>query len=156
MKNIVILGLDYEYNIKVGKTLSDNLGMFFLDFKEYVEYNLFSTKDMLEKCGKEYLLKQEKKCVESASEFENTVICMPYSYFFEQNAYKLFKSAYKVYVYFSKNKLSKLYSGDTRAVDLIVFSDRDKDLTNVSDLKLCVGNKKITTLCQDISKKIEG
>ena len=92
MENIVILGLDYEYNLKIGKILSDSLGMFFLDFKDYVEYSLFSTKDMLEKCGVEYLEKQQKKCLMSASEFENTVLCIPYNYFFEQDNNKLFES----------------------------------------------------------------
>ncbi len=156
MENIVILGLDYEYNIKVGKTLSDDLGMFFLDFKEYVEYNLFSRKDMLEKCGKGYLALQERKCVASASEFENTVICMPYSYFCNEDAHKLFTSAYKVYLYFSKNKLKKLpVIEDTITVDLITFSDRDEDITKVCNLKICVGNKKIATICRDISKNVE-
>lgn len=153
-KNIVILGLNYEYNTNVGKLLSDNLGMFFLDFKEYVEYSLFSTKDILEKCGKEYLMEQEKKCVKSASEFENTVICMPYSYFFDENANKLYENAQKVYVYFSKNKL-KNNTNDTTPVDVIAFDDRDEQLKNECDIKVTVGNKKIDTVCNEIKMKLE-
>ncbi len=156
MKNIVILGLDYEYNLKIGKLLSDSLGMFFLDFKEYVEYSLFSTKDMLEKCGVEYLEKQQKKCLISASEFENTILCIPYGYFFEQDANKLFESTEKFYIYFSKNKLSKIEDADTLKVDLMVFSDRDLQLSNACNHKICVGNKKLETVEGEIMKILEG
>lgn len=156
MENIVILGLDYEYNLKIGKILSDSLGMFFLDFKDYVEYSLFSTKDMLEKCGAEYLEKQQKKCLMSASEFENTVLCIPYNYFFEQDNNKLFESAQKFYIYFSKNKLSKIVDADTLSVDLMVFSDRDYELNKACNHKIKVANKKIETVKCEILKILEG
>ncbi len=156
MENIVILGLDYEYNLKIGKILSDSLGMFFLDFKDYVEYSLFSTKDMLEKCGVEYLEKQQKKCLMSASEFENTVLCIPYNYFFEQDNNKLFESAQKFYIYFSKNKLSKIVDNDTLSVDLMVFSDRDFELNKACNHKIKVANKKIETVKCEILKILEG
>ena len=39
--------------------------MYFLDVEEFVNYNLFSKNDMLQKCGIDYLTKQEIKQIAS-------------------------------------------------------------------------------------------
>ncbi len=156
MKNIVILGLNYEYNIQIGQLLTEKLDMYLLDFKQYVEYDLFSTKDMLEKCGVDYLNKQEKKCLKKCSEFEKSVICVPYSYFFDEDAYKLFKSDYIVYLYFSKQKLQNVKSDDTLALDLIVFDERDQDLSENCNKKIVVSNKKPQTIVNEIISYVRG
>ena len=151
-KNIVILGINYEFNLKVAQELSECIDMYFLDVEEFINYSLFSKVEMLQKCGVEYMTKQENSAVKSCAEFEKTIICIPHLYFFRDNMYKNFiQDSYIIYLYFSKDELDKMQNvSKTFEVDMIAFEDRNIDFE-----KVC--NKKIDTLekdCDAIVKEI--
>ena len=157
--NIIILGLDYKYNLEIGKLLADKTNLYFLDVMEYVNYTLFSRKDMKEKCGVEYLEKQENSAIKGCLEFENTVMTFPYLYFVRnKNNIDLKSNAKIVYLYFSKKNLTKKTDDgefwETLSVDIIVFDDRDKEMSSVSDLKIIVKNKKKQTVIKEIVEKL--
>ena len=159
--NIVIVGLDYEYNLKVSKSLAELTDLYFLDVKEYINYALFSRSDMLEKCGVEYLEKQETSAIKGCSNFENSIICIPCEYFLKNHMYENFyEGSHIIYLYFSKSKLKKvaetIKEDSYLPIDLIVFEDRDLELKNVSNLKICVGNKTIKTVANEIINFVEG
>ncbi len=157
--NIIIIGLDYKYNLAIGKLLADTTSLYFLDVNEYVNYALFSRKDMQEKCGVEYLEKQENSAIKGCLEFENTVMTFPYLYFQRiYNNEKFKANANVVYLYFSKEYLTKKIDDnsylETLSVDIIAFNDRDKDLNNASDIKINVRNKKKETILKEILEKL--
>ena len=156
--NIVIIGLDYEYNINIGQALSNVTDMYFLDVLEYINYSLFSREEMLDKCGIEYLEQQENSAIKSCSNFENTVMCIPYQYFFRNENYKLFQqSCFIIYLHFSKEKLLTVFkklSSSTLTVDLIAYNDREGNLCKVADKKIIVGNKQQKTIINEILKLV--
>ena len=157
--NIIIIGLDYKYNLEIGKLLADTTNLYFLDVMEYVNYTLFSRKDMQEKCGVEYLEKQENSAIKGCLEFENMVMTFPYVYFNRNANNEKFRSnATVIYLYFSKEKLTKKIDDnsflDTLSVDVIAFNDRDKELNNASDIKINVRNKKKQTVINEIVEKL--
>ena len=77
---IVIVSLCDEFSKKVGKTLSQDLGMMFCDTKDLVEYELID-KDALKKIStKEYLEGAEKKVLAHIASFENVVVAISFDY----------------------------------------------------------------------------
>ena len=157
--NIIVIGLDYKYNLMIGKCLADAMSLYFLDADEYVNYALFSRKDMQEKCGIAYLEKQENSAINSCLEFENTVITLPYLYLSRNKSNKKFKNnATIVYLYFSKENLTKKINSnsfsETLSIDVIAFDDRDKELTDMCDIKIYVRNKKKNTVLKEILDKL--
>ena len=126
--------------------------MYFLDVEELVNYNLFSKTEMLEKCGIEYLTKQETAVVKSCAEYENTIMCMPYSYFFRDDMYVNFtNNSYIIYLYFSKENLSKKQNlSKVFDVDMIVFDKRNDDFNRICNKKINVSNKKNETIINEI------
>lgn len=153
--NIVILGLDYEYNLDIAQLLADKTSLYFLDVKQYLNYSLFSRQEMEAKCGIDYLIKQENSVVKSCADFENTIICMPYMYFFRDNIYqRFFDNCEIIYLYFSKQKLQKIAynnsSDNTLAIDILAFEDRNADINKISNIKVCVSNKNKQTVVKEI------
>lgn len=151
-KNIIIIGIDYKYNLNIAQLLSESIDMYFLDVEELVNYNLFSKSEMLEKCGIEYLTKQETSVIKSCADYENTIMCMPYSYFFRNKMYTNFlDNSYIIYLYFSKKTLLKKKDlSKTFNTDMIVFEERDNNLNNICNKKINVSNKKNETIVNEI------
>lgn len=79
--NLVIIGFEKEFNKKLCIYLADKLDMFFVDVKELIEYDLVNSKEALLRCGKEYIEKEERKTVRNVSEYENSVVNIPYDIF---------------------------------------------------------------------------
>ena len=151
-KNIVILGLDFEYNIHIAELLVKSLDMYFLDVNHYLSYSLFSRSEMLQKCGLEYLTNQENNILRACADFENTIMCIPYTFFFRNEIYKDFlENSYITYVYFSKEKLKDCCSEtNTLDIDLLVFEDRDMEMKRIANKVICVSNKKDKTVVNEI------
>ncbi len=158
-QNIVIVGLNYKYNLMIGKILANNFNMYFLDALEYVNYSLFSRNDMLEKCGIEYLNNQENKAIKSCSEFENSVICIPCDLFLRNQNFEKFKTTSNiVYLYFSQERLTNLINdsndNNIAKVDLLVFEDRNNDLQKICDIMIKISNKKSQTIVKEIDRTL--
>lgn len=159
--NIVIIGLNYEYNLDICDMLADKTGMFFLDVNQFLNYSLLSRKNMEELCGIEYLEQQEDSVVKSCSEFENSVICMPHMYFLRNEQYKNFDGSVIIYIRNSKEYLEKLNNitdqmYNTLPVDVIGFEDKDIELKDISYLTVNVKNKKKETIVNEILTKLGG
>ena len=151
-KNIVILGMNYKYNLNIGELLSQSTDMYFLDVEEFINYRLISKIEMLEKCGIDYLTKQENTAVKSCAEFEKTIICMPYTYFFRDKMYQNFlQNSYLIYLYFSKDAMEKSQDASkTFDVDMLVFEERNADFLKVCNKKIDVDSKDIDTVVNEI------
>ena len=140
--NIVVIGLDYEYNLKIGKLIADKINLYFLDVLQYINYSLFSIKDIIEKFGIEYLERKENSVVSSCAEFENTVICIPYMYFFRNNQYERFLNNSNI-IYLEKQikNIDTKNLEDTLLIDLIAKEDRILDFEKVCNKKITTKNK---------------
>ena len=157
MKNkIIIIGLDYEFAKSVANLLADESDAFFLDVDDYISYSLFDRNAMKEKCGIEYLIKQEQKAIKDCLDFENAVINFSYEYFCTNEIYSLFKpSSIVIYLKQSKQTLAPKLSNET-PTNIICYNERNKMLTQISDFVVNVGNKKQTTIIKEIINHIVG
>lgn len=126
--NLVVVGFEYEFNKKLCIYLADKLDMFFVDVKELIEYDLVNSKEALLRCGKEYIEKEERKTVRNVSEYENTVVNIPYDLFvnnrdfFKNNNINIFIKPFKV-----------------DDIDMLVMEDRIALLKN--DCKIFIENR---------------
>lgn len=143
--NLVVVGFEYEFNKKLCIYLADKLDMFFVDVKELIEYDLVNSKEALLRCGKEYIEKEERKTVRNVSEYENTVVNIPYDLFvnnrdfFKNNNINIFIKPFKV-----------------DDIDMLVMEDRIALLKN--DCKIFIENSEnsVESCYNKIITKLKG
>lgn len=143
--NLVVVGFEYEFNKKLCIYLADKLDMFFVDVKELIEYDLVNSKEALLRCGKEYIEKEERKTVRNVSEYENTVVNIPYDLFvnnrdfFKNNNINIFIKPFKV-----------------DDIDMLVMEDRIALLKN--DCKIFIENREnsVESCYNKIITKLKG
>lgn len=143
--NLVVVGFEYEFNKKLCIYLADKLDMFFVDVKELIEYDLVNSKEALLRCGKEYIEKEERKTVRNVSEYENTVVNIPYDLFvnnrdfFKNNNINIFIKPFKV-----------------DDIDMLVMEDRIALLKN--DYKIFIENSEnsVESCYNKIITKLKG
>ena len=131
--NILIISLDEKFSKNVSSLLASELDMYFVDCKELIEYDLINPKDVLEKCGLEYLRKKERGVLSNACEYQNTVISINYSLY--SLNYDLFKYSLVVYLKIDEKSLSEVVNNIeeknyndflTEKADIIVDADIKK------------------------------
>ena len=143
--NLVVVGFEYEFNKKLCIYLANKLDMFFVDVKELIEYDLVNSKEALLRCGKEYIEKEERKTVRNVSEYENTVVNIPYDLFvnnrdfFKNNNINIFIKPFKV-----------------DDIDMLVMEDRIALLKN--DYKIFIENSEnsVESCYNKIITKLKG
>lgn len=143
--NLVVVGFEYEFNKKLCIYLADKLDMFFVDVKELIEYDLVNSKEALLRCGKEYIEKEERKTVRNVSEYENTVVNIPYDLFVNNRDF------------FKNNNINifiKPFKADD--IDMIVMEDRIALLKN--DCKIFIENREnsVESCYNKIITKLKG
>jgi shikimate kinase len=111
----------------VTKILSEKLDMFLLDLKELIAFELADRENIIEKCGLDYFLNLEKKTIQSAASFENTIIVSNYDLFTYRQNYVFFKPvSISFYLRFSKNNLKE--ENEVDSLNIMAFEARDKSL----------------------------
>ena len=159
IKNVVIIGLYYEYNIEIAQSVADSLEAYFLNGDEYVNYQLQNKKNMKELCGAEYLKAQENKAIKGCAEFENSIITIPSHYFLRDNQYKNFDNSLIIYIRFSKDKLTKQskigFVDEFIVPNLLTYAQKDLELEKLAKYTINVRNKKKSTIEDEIKKCLE-
>lgn len=103
--SILITCLDEEVGSKLSQQFADLLGLHFACCKEILEYDLFDSGAILQKCGAEYLEKREKSIMRDISSYEDSVIFINYDLY--QNNMLLFEDLHpSIYLSIPKRKLS--------------------------------------------------
>lgn len=130
MKRIVIISLADEFGSKTSEIVAGDLDMFFLKLDDYVDYNLFNSDEVLSRCGIEYFKKQEKKILNNAIEFLNTLYYTSYELFINnREIFAKFECEY-IYIALSLIQLKELKE-KSFSINNIAFQDRDNFLRTV-------------------------
>ncbi|MEW8955691.1 shikimate kinase [Clostridium sp.] len=100
MKNIILIGMSGCGKTTVGKALSENLGMKFMDTDDEIEKKEgISTSNIFKLKGEKYFRKVEKNLIEEISALENTVIATGGGMaVFEDNINKLNEIGYTIFL----------------------------------------------------------
>lgn len=156
--NILIVGLIDEFNKNIAYEVSNRLGVYFLDIKDLIEYEITDRQNMIDLCGIEYLEKQEYKIINSVTGFENTIITISNEIFTKWDAYNIFNdSCIILYLRLSENEINEYFTANGNKFNLnqIVFKDRDDYLTSNSKITINVKINSPEKAIKDIIKQIE-
>lgn len=129
MKKKVIVALADAFTNKVTKMVANDLGLYFLNLDDYVDYNIFDSERILAKCGIEYLKQQEAKYIQDALVLENMMFYCSYELMI--NNLNLFENCEIIYVALSKEQLTKLRE-KTFEINELAFEDRDAFLKSIA------------------------
>lgn len=138
--NILIVSLNDRFSKNIATNLASNLNMFFSDCYELVVYDLINPKEVLEKCGLEYLKRREKNVLENCAEYTNTVFSINFDYIKEHLS--IFDKSLIIYLDLPENKVTKV-------ANKIDYANRSDFLKVTSDIVIKIDKcliKKTTSM----------
>lgn len=146
--NLVLVCLDGEFNKMICKELADKLDMFFADLKDYIEYDLLDSKEVLEKCGLEYFAEREFHASKSFAKFENAVLTVDYD-LFKQNRNAFTNKNMIIYLRLNKKMLS-----EKETINILSYEARDKYLLSQCGLVIAIKNKTKAKAIKEVMTQI--
>lgn len=145
--NILIVSLDNRFSKLVAATLAEKLDMFVVDCREMLVYDLSNRKEIIEKCGIEYLKTRETSVLEKCASFQNTVISINYDLFHEYS--KLFINSVIIYLKLNNAKVKE-------TTNKIAYQSRDQFISKNCDFSILLDKKsKINSVKMIIEKLSE-
>ena len=141
-KNLTIVGLNPEFKKSIAKKLADELEMYYIDINDFVKYDVIDFNNIIRTVGLEYYKNLETKAVNVVSSYENSLITLNLSTFFENNNYKLLKqNSSLIYIKINfpnfKNGLLEERPNCAKYESLLdekVFKQRDGILSKICDI----------------------
>ena len=158
--NLCFIGLAKNFTDIVCKQLSAQLDMFYANVQEIIEFELLDIPSVEEKCGREYLLKEEMKIINRISCYENTLINIEYSNLNNETNLKTIKEhCLLVYLRLDSDRFEKELIKDnlTKNQTLLqqdLFQDRDFICKNISDMYINCTDLKVNDLIRFIMEQI--
>ncbi len=143
--NILIVSLDDKFSKLVSETLSSQLEMFNADCRDLIIYDLVNPKEILEKCGFDYLKKRELGVIKSTSSYQDTVISISYDLYKEYSL--LFSHSLIVYLRLPKEKVRGVANS-------ISYQSRDEFLASNNDIELYFERKSKLNATKQIIEKL--
>jgi len=119
-KNILLVGLDYDFVKNITYELANKFDMFFLDVQDLIEYRIIDKKNMQTLCGIEYYQREERGIIKEITQYENTLTNIPYSLILNDEYYKLLKNHKIIFINLKKEFLEKLNLLKNEANNLII------------------------------------
>lgn len=149
--SILIICLDEEVGSKLSQQFADFLGLHYACCKDIIEYDLFDSGAILQKCGAEYLSKREKSVMRDIVHYEDSVIFANFDLY--QNNLSMFEKLHpSIYLSLPKRKLSA-----KETVNSIVYENRSAFLKEKCDLTIEIGGANkgaLAKLIKEISTKL--
>ena len=158
MNNILLICLDYNFITELAFSISSELGMYYLDIERAFAYNIGKYDEVVEKCGIDYLNKQEKGVISSLSLYEDTLATISASSSITHDVFSILKDNYKIfYIDLSKNLLKSLNNNykidEKNSINILVYSDVKKYVSNKRIPIISI--KSLRTAREDILKGIK-
>lgn len=161
--NITILALNKRFKKLVAKKLAKKLDMFYIDTLDIIKFDMEAYKNTMSSGGIDYYSKLENDAFKRVCGFENTVITTDLNLINRDNNLSLLKkSSLLIYLNleydFYKEKLikerprSNIYEEN---LNLSIFEERNKLISNFSDINLKVTQKNENKLIDLIIKEIK-
>lgn len=138
--NIILMGLDYFYTLEVGKLLSDQLEMYFLDSQGLYEFDIKpkTIDDIVSEFGMDYYRKAQSGTVKYICSFNSSILAIESGVVLNQgNMEKLDKYGLIVYIRQSKELLQSLYAKTNE------MSDIKKQIYHLSETDIYTRDEKL-------------
>lgn len=138
--NVLVVGLLDNYNKQIAHEISNQLGIYFLDIDDMIEYEIADRQQMIDLCGIEYLENQEFKLVRSVANYQDTVINVSSDLFMRERYYDIFENnCHIIYIAFDEAQLKEYEKGRKERsyrINKIAYSDRVSYLQAHCDYQL--------------------
>lgn len=160
-EGLCVLGLCKNLTNKVSQNLATKLDMFYLDVDELVEYELMNQAYIEEQCGREYLLKLQRKCVKRTLTFENSLLTMNYSLLNDDIVLKNVKDkCLVVFIELSKENYIKKEKYDKKnklknILETYIYDERNLICKNIADICLNVNGLSYLQIANLIIKNLK-
>lgn len=128
--NIVFVALDSKLANNVSSMVSEKLGMFFSDSKDYIEYDLYDSKAVLNNCGVDYLKDRETKALKNLLSFHNLVVNCNFD-LFKHNRKVFTNKSLICYLKIPQNALQK-----SEVVNKLSYLSHDEYLSKNCDVQI--------------------
>lgn len=161
--NITILALNNNLKKIISKSLAKKLDMFYLDIPDIIKFDLETYSKIMNVNGVDFYNKLENDAFKRACAFENTVITTELDLINKDNNFALLKASsliiyLKLDYEFYKEKLieerprSNIYEENLK---LIVFNERNKIMSDYSDIVINVTHRNEKRIVNLIIKEIQ-
>lgn len=147
VQNIVLVSLADKFCKGVAIIFAQSLDMYNVDLKDMIAYDLINPKEVLSKCGIDYLRKRERGVVESVTQFQNTVVSCSFEIFNDNK--ELFAQSFVIYLKLPLNAIE----GTLNQID---YDFRNKFLSENSDSTVMLSNKIKKNAIKEIMKSLKG
>ena len=148
--NIVVVSLNDKFCKNIACLLAESLDMFYADCHELVVYDLINPKEVLLKCGLEYLKKREKNVFENCSQYRNTVFSISFDYL--KDNISLFENSIIIFVDLPILKI-------TKTINKIEYDNRTKYLKSISHITIksekCIVKKVVNMILEKLGEMYE-
>ncbi|MDD2445845.1 MAG: hypothetical protein PHX09_03440 [Clostridia bacterium] len=128
MKKTIVISLADMFANKVTDMVANDLGLYFLNLDDFIDYRLLDYNRIIEKCGVEYLKKQEAKYIKEAFSFVEAIYYISYDLFVNNQIY--FADCLIIYIALTCEQLAKL-NEKTFVINNLAFQDRDAYLRSI-------------------------
>lgn len=126
-ESILVVSLSTKTGKEVAHNLADKLGMLYASCKDIVDYEVFDSKAVIEKCGVDYFKKKEDGAIKHIAKYENCVIFVDYDYFVRGYNYFI-KNCNFVFIKVKKKNLEQ-----DETINSLAFEEREKELEEKSE-----------------------
>ena len=119
--NIVLVGLDYNYSLEVGKMLASQLEMYFLDSQGLYEFDIRpkTMEDIINEMGMDYFRKAQCGTIKYICSFTSSILVVESGALMnEDNVNKLDKYGLIVYIHQDQETLRQLYQSQDNLSDI--------------------------------------
>ncbi|MGD9901173.1 MAG: shikimate kinase [Spirochaetales bacterium] len=155
--NITLLMPLNNYKKKIIKLLANKLDMFYVDVEELLEFDIIDKDKAVLTAGQDYVNKLENKLVKTVSEYNNTIITLPYSLLNKTTHFNRLKDnsiiigvSFSQEDYFKLLKKEKTLTENQIKLEKVVFNERNELMKNMSELFIECD----TTIQRDVIRQI--
>lgn len=153
--NILLVGLDYSFVKCVGTGLAEKLDLFFLDVNDLIEYRIIDKEKMQIVCGMEYFEKKKRNVIFEISDYENTIVNIPYDIVLNKEYKEVLKKSTLIFLNFNKELLEKFNKSRKEEnkldIELITYEELTKLLLELADYSVIVESENIEKNIESIS-----
>ena len=160
--NIALVCALQDFNKEVGGKLAAKLDFYFMDVEDYLRFNMVDPKDIIEKCGIDYLNELRAKTIAEVAAYYDTVISVELGLAMQDEHLASLKTrCFVVYLYVSEHTIKKFASKQKDAnkkleieTSLLAYAARDIRAKKECDVVIDASKLDVKGMLRKIEKEV--
>ena len=160
--NIALICALDGFNKEVGGKLAGKLDFYFMDVEDYLQFNMVDPKEVVEKCGVEYLDELRAKTIAEVAAYYDTVISVNLDLAMQDGHLKSLQTrCFLVYLGVSEGMLKKIASKEkdeakkiAMEAALLAYEARDLRAKQKCDVVVDASKLDVKNIIKQVEKKV--